>query len=345
MEAPRDNKSSEIWDVLDRCGLAVGVRMDEPLDKHCSVRIGGQARVWAEVGSEAALKATLEAARRLDLEVHVVGLGSNVLFPDAGIDGLVMRLVDDLADWELETLAGEEREGGEGPETMDRAVVCVGAGAVNAHVVRGLLADGWVGAEFLTLIPGTFGGAVAMNAGTKEGELSSILRDAVILRPNEDGSGEFERRRLSGEELGLRYRHSDLPEGAVVVEGRIDVRRGDAEAARQRMRADRERREQTQPYRLASVGSTFANPDEGYAGAMIDEVGLKGHRIGGAKISKEHANFFINDEESSCEDFLKLMALARVRVREKFGVTLRPEVRFVGFDGWADMERFERELC
>jgi len=93
------------------------------------------------------------------------------------------------------------------------------------------------------------------------------------------------------------------------------------------------------------VGSTFANPEDGYAGALIDDAGLKGARVGGARISEHHANFFINEDDATAEDFLRLMALARVRVRQQFGIELRPEVQFVGFDGWSRLERYEREQC
>ena len=142
----------------------------------------------------------------------------------------------------------------------------------------------------------------------------------------------------------MRYRHTALPEGTLVVGGTIRVRRGDVDAARERIAADKERRNRTQPYRLASVGSTFANPEGDYAGRLIDQVGLKGESIGGATISELHANFFINESDATAEDFLRLMALARHRVRNDFGVELRPEVRFVGFDGMKRLTEYERQL-
>ncbi len=311
----------------DRFGARIA--FNEPLASHCSLRIGGPVAVWAEVETADELIELREAGKAEGLDVTIAGLGSNTLFPDEGIWGIVARLTGELAEHRIE------------PKTHDTAVMHVGAGAVNAHVVRALHKGGWAGAEFLALIPGTFGGAVVMNAGTKEAELSEVLLDADVLEPDGDG---FRRRTWTVEELALSYRHSDLPDQAVVLGGRIRVRKGDVDSARQRVRSDKARRNRTQPYKLASVGSTFANPDGDYAGRVIEEVGLKGHAIGGARISELHANFFINENQATARDFLELMALARSRVRHRFGLELRPEVRFVGFDGYKRMLEYERRL-
>lgn len=302
---------------------------DEPLSRHSSLRIGGPAAHWIEVGTRRDLRSLLAALA--DAPFYCVGLGSNVLFPDEGIDAPVIRLTGELAEWSLE-------------QTGDRrAVVEVSAGTVNAHLVRGLLDEGWVGAGFLHLIPGTFGGAVALNAGTKEKELREILESAHLAVRDDDGRcWRFGQR--SPDELEMSYRYCELPEAAVVVGGRIRVRRGDVDEARERMDADKQRRDETQPYRLASVGSTFANPEDDYAGRLIDEAGLKGETVGGAKISELHANFLINESDATSADFLRLMALARHRVRQDFETTLRPEVRFVGFDGFEQLRYYEQQL-
>ena len=300
------------------------LRFDEPLAKHCSLRIGGPAALWAEVSTLAELEALADVAAQMGKPIFVVGLGSNLLFPDEGIDGIVVRLVEELAEFTFES-----DDNGEG-------IVEIGAGAVNAHIVRGLHAQGWVGAEFLALVPGTFGGAVVMNAGTKHGELADVLVDAQVL--DADGTVGW----MGPEQLGLRYRHSDLDEDSIVVRGRIRVRQGDVDEARATVKRDRDHRNETQPYRFASVGSTFANPEDDWAGRLIDEVGLKGRAEGGARISELHANFFINDGDATAEDFLTLMALARAKVRAQFGVELRPEVQFVGFDGWTRLLELER---
>lgn len=303
---------------------------DEPLSRRSSLRIGGPASRWIEVGRVDDLWSLLEALS--GEEFHCVGLGSNVVFPDEGIESPVIRLVDELAGWSVHPHRGSEA-----------AAVEVMAGAVNAHLVRGLLADGWVGAEFLTLIPGTFGGGVALNAGTKECELNEILESVWLAIPDDDQRC-WRIEEQSPRALSMRYRHASLPTGSMVVGGVLEVQRGDVEKARQRMAADKRRRNETQPYRLASVGSTFANPEGDFAGRLIDEAGLKGRAVGGARISELHANFFINDSEATAGDFLRLMAIARHRVRRDFGIELRPEVRFVGFDGRRRLRQLERQL-
>ncbi|MFP4597997.1 MAG: UDP-N-acetylmuramate dehydrogenase [Persicimonas sp.] len=309
-------------------GMESRLRFNEPLSSHCSLRVGGPAAVWAEVETADELGRLVEIARAEGLELSVVGLGSNTLFPDEGIGGIVMRLGGELADRHIE------------PMDDDTAQMHIGAGAINAHVVRASHKAGYVGAEFLALIPGTFGGAVALNAGTKECELSEVLIDADVAVP--EGGG-LVRHTLDVEDLSLSYRHSKLPAEAIVIGGRIRVQRGDVDAAREAVRRDKARRNRTQPYKLASVGSTFANPEGDWAGRVIEEVGLKGKAIGGARVSPLHANFFINENDATAEDFLRLMALARCRVRKRFGIELRPEVRFVGFDGHERLRQFERQ--
>lgn len=307
--------------------LGERVRLREPLARRSSLRIGGVADLWCEPHTLSELVQVMSLARTHKLALTPVGLGSNTLYPDEGLRGVVVRLGGQLASWQCV----QQSEQG--------CVLEVGAGCINAHLVRGALKQGFVGAEFLVLIPGTFGGAVVMNAGTREAELSSILESVDLLLPGEQLPA-----RLSPAELGMRYRHAELPAGALVVSGRIRVHRGDVTAASQRAKQDRARRNLTQPYKLASVGSTFANPEGDHAGRLIEAAGLKGYAHGGARISALHANFFINEQDASAHDFLTLMATARHKVRTQFGVELVPEVRFVGFDGWAELARLEQEL-
>lgn len=303
---------------------------DEPLSRHSSLRIGGPAKYWIEVGTADDLRSLVRALA--GARWHCVGLGSNTLFPDDGIDAPVIRLVGELAKWSVRPTQDSET-----------AQIDVWAGAINAHLVRGLLSEGWIGAEFLTLIPGTFGGAVALNAGTKEKELKAILT-SVLVAVVDRNAGQWRIERRSVDQLAMSYRHAELESDALVVAGCIELERGDVDEARRRVKADKERRNRTQPYRLASVGSTFANPEGDFAGRLIEAVGLKGEAAGGARISSLHANFFINESDATATDFLRLMALARHRVRQQFDIELRPEVKFVGFDGYRELSRLESQL-
>jgi UDP-N-acetylmuramate dehydrogenase len=283
--------------LMDRFGRRF--RRDESLAKHGSLRIGGSAAYWIEVSSLEELSWVRDFAERTGQRIVVVGLGSNVLFGDDGIDGIAVRLVGELAQWVIQ------------PVDDETALVTIGAGTVNAHLVRGLLEEGWIGMEFLVLVPGTFGGAVTMNAGTREKELSSNLRRVELFAPDEPGMVTV----LDASQIEISYRHTALPKHSIVTGGTVEVHRGDVNAARERVQADKDRRNETQPYRLASVGSTFANPEGDFAGRLIEAVGLKGHRIGGARISPLHANFFINEGDASAEDFLRLMATASSRAQ------------------------------
>lgn len=311
--------------------LGSRARRDESLARRSSLRIGGVADHWVEPHSVEELSQVCQLATDAGVPIQVAGLGSNTLFPDEGLRGVTIRMGGELARWEILDTDSDTTE------------VKVGAGTINAHLVRGLLSAGLVDAEFLVLIPGTFGGAIVMNAGTKEAELSSILTSVTLLIPDSDSAG-WQLAVMTPEQLEMRYRHATLPEGALVVDGTITLREGDVEAAEQAAKQDKERRNRTQPYKLASVGSTFANPPGDYAGRLIEAVGLKGVARGGARISELHANFFINEGGASAADFLSLMALARVRVRRDFNIDLTPEVRFVGFDGARELARIERSL-
>lgn len=314
--------SSALTELLgDRC------RLSEPLSRRTSLRIGGPASWWVEPHTLPELHTLFTLARTHHVPTLMAGLGSNTLFPDEGFDGVVIRLAGELAAWRILD------------DTDELAtLVEVGAGCINAHLVKALLKQGYVGAEFLVLIPGVFGGGVVMNAGTHEADLGQIL-DRVTYISSTTG----ELRTVPASALHIAYRHTTLPEDAVIVSGVIRVSKGDVDAARERAKSDRARRDITQPYRLASAGSTFANPEGHYAGQLIERVGLKGERFGGAQISALHANFFINDQDATARDFLTLMARARVRVRERFGVELRPEVKFAGFDGFALLAELEAE--
>jgi len=279
---------------------------EAPLAPRTAIRIGGPADLLVRPADPDALAALLRAVRELDVLLTVLGGGANVLVADAGVRGVVLRLPPDLAP-----------EGGDG----ERLMLCAGAPTtrlwIRAH------AAGLVGMEFIAGIPGTLGGAVAMNAGTKIGEMRDVVRRVELATA--DGAG-F----VAAAELAFGYRAARIPAGAVVTRLEVELRRGDVAASERAMQADREQRRRTQPLDRPTFGSTFTNPPGDYAGRLIDSVGLKGYRVGHATWSNVHANFISNLGGATARDVLALMTLARSRVKERFGIALEAEVRLVG---------------
>jgi UDP-N-acetylmuramate dehydrogenase len=280
---------------------------DVPLARLTTIGTGGPASFHARPQNVAELASVLRLARDEGLETFVVGLGSNVLAADEGIKALVVRLEGELA-------ACSVADG----------VLEAGGGATNAVCLHRSRAAGLGGFEFACAIPGTAGGGVFMNAGAYGSDWSDVLVRALVV----SADGEEWR---TPEALGLEYRHSALASGEVVarVEYRLVAR------APQEIKATVAdfvaRRKDTQPTNKRTFGSVFKNPTgELGAGRMLELCGLKGHRIGGAVVSPKHANFIENADGATTADCLALMAEARRRAREEFGVELEREVVFAG---------------
>lgn len=286
------------------------LKRDAPLAPWTSVRVGGPAELWFKPGEPDALVAALRWAREEGALVHVLGGGANTLVGDGGFPGLVLKLPSDLLP---EEKLVRESDG----------LITVGAGAAIARIVNLMKANGLVGAEFLAGIPGTIGGAVTMNAGTKNGECMTVM-DAVELA-TADGIGWVEARTLS-----YAYRHTALPVGAVVTRARFRLPKGDRAESQRKMDEDLGYRKHSQPLSQPNFGSVFVNPRPHHAGALIEQVGLKGYTIGRAQISTLHANWIVNLGGATALDVTSLIALAQQRVRDQFGVELRPEVKRVG---------------
>ena len=277
------------------------------LARHTTIGTGGPARWFARPETVAALQADLRWAAERGVTVHVIGLGSNVLVHDEGVEALVLKLAGELSAAEA-----------------DGDVLFAGGGAPNAVALHRARAAGLGGFEFASAIPGTAGGGVRMNAGAYGREWRDVLIDAVVV----DASGP---RTLSVEELGLSYRHSNLAPGQVVARARFRLEPSSTDAVKEKAAELLAQRKATQPTNKRTFGSVFKNPDEGPgAGRMIEECGLKGHRIGGAIVSPRHANFIENADGATTADCIAVMAEARTRVHERFGVALEHEVQFLG---------------
>jgi len=280
-----------------------------PLSRLTTIGTGGPAAALARPSTIAELEEAIAWAADRDVDVVTIGLGSNVLAADAGLDALVVRLEGELA--AVET-AGE--------------LLAAGGGATNAVCLHRARAAGLGGLEFACAIPGTAGGGVRMNAGAYGSDWAAILGRALVV--STEGSGWLE-----AADLGLSYRRSGLRPGQVVarVEYRLTSRPPDE------IKADVAglvaRRKATQPTNKRTFGSVFKNPPgELGAGQLIESCGLKGHRIGGAVISPRHGNFIENAGGATSADCRALMAEARRRVREEHGVELEQEVVFLGSD-------------
>jgi UDP-N-acetylenolpyruvoylglucosamine reductase len=285
------------------------VKIEEgvPLAKLTTIGTGGPARAFARPESLSELARALAWAAERDLPVATVGLGSNLLAADDGVEALVLKLTGELA-----------------AVRVDGETLAAGGGATNAVCLHQARAAGLGGFEFACAIPGTAGGGVRMNAGAYGSDWSQILARARVVTVDGDGW-------LTPAELELSYRHSSLPAGAVVAEVEYRLTPRPTEEVKALVRELVERRKATQPTNKRTFGSVFKNPDhELGAGRMLEECGLKGHRIGGAVISPMHANFIENAGGATTADALALMAEARRRARERFGVELEHEVRLLG---------------
>jgi UDP-N-acetylmuramate dehydrogenase len=283
------------------------VEAEVPLSRYTTLGTGGPARSFARPESLDELREAMRHAHEHDLQIATIGLGSNLLVADEGFDGLVLKLAGELARAEVQG---------------DRLVA--GGGAANAVCLHRARAAGLGGFEFACAIPGTAGGGVWMNAGAYGGDWAGILERALVV----DGEAAEWR---TPDELGLRYRHSELRHGQVVaeVEFRLTPRPGDEiKATVAGMQAQRKA---AQPTNKRTYGSVFKNPEhELSAGRMLEACGLKGHRIGGAQISPRHANFIENADGARSADAIALMVEARRRASDQFGVELQHEVELLG---------------
>lgn len=282
---------------------------NEPLARHTTFRVGGPADVLFLPKSAQELQRAMELAREAGEDCLVIGNGSNLLVRDGGVRGLVIKLAGPMS--------GVSVEG-----TAIRAQ----AGASLSQVSRAALQASLTGLEFASGIPGSLGGALAMNAGAYGGELSQVVREAMVLM---DGRVQT----LSREELAMGYRTTRvLREGGIVLSAVLDLKEGDASQIAETMDELNRRRREKQPLSFPSAGSTFKRPEGYFAGALIEQAGLKGYAIGGAQVSEKHAGFLINRGGATASDLLRLIEYVQERVYAQSGVRLETEVRICGVD-------------
>jgi UDP-N-acetylmuramate dehydrogenase len=286
-----------------------GVRQGEPLAARTSFGIGGPAEFFVELANPQSIEVALEGCRLRAIPYLLLGAGTNLLIADAGVEGLVIRVVN--RDYEVE---GTRVRAGAGLKMMRLARIVADAG------LRGF--------EFAIGVPGTVGGAVYQNAGCWGKELREVLVEARGFQPGAD------RRTWSPKDLQLGYRTSALRDGplhgSLVIDATIKLERGDGEEAKRLMAKLTNERNQTQPIKTKNCGSVFVNPPGDSAGRLVQAAGLKGTRQGAAVISQLHGNFIVNEGGATAADVSKLINHARAEVMRRFGIELVPEVELVG---------------
>ena len=285
------------------------VKKDEELARHTTMKIGGPADLFIEPTSIEGLKKTMQLVQKYRVNWRAIGRGSNLLVSDQGIEGVVIKLGNNLKDMKL-----------------DGTQLTVGAGYSIVALAVLISKKGLSGLEFASGIPGSVGGAVYMNAGAHGSDISKILTDAHILF--EDGSLQW----LTNDEMEFSYRTSVLQRKrpGIVVEARFQLTEGDKEQIVAVMQKNKDYRKVTQPYDSPCAGSIFRNPLPHFAGKLIEEAGLKGFQIGGAQISEMHGNFIVNAGNAKAFDVLQLIEYVKKTIMEKYNIQMETEVEIIG---------------
>ena len=284
----------------------IELRFNEPMSRHTSFRIGGPAEVMAFPKSDRELSKILKVSALLDCKPAILGAGTNILAPDAGLGGLTICLKDCM----------------DGIEILDETRIRVAAGVSMTRAAVFAANHSLSGMEFAHGIPGSVGGGVYMNAGAYGGEIKDICTGVQVM----DMQGNM--KTYSAEEMAFSYRHSRLEdEGGIVVSATFSLEKADEQQVRQKMQELMAKRKASQPLDLPSAGSAFKRPVGGYAAALIDQSGLKGFQVGGAAVSQKHAGFVVNIDHATAQDVRNLLQQVSDRVFENSGIRLEPEVR------------------
>jgi len=285
------------------------VKENEPLANHTTIKIGGPADIFVEPRNLDCLAKAMEVIRKHGVKWRAIGRGSNLLVSDSGIEGVVIKLGEGIADL---TIEGSE--------------VTVGGGYSLIKLATIISKQGLSGLEFAGGIPGSVGGAVYMNAGAHGSDMSKIVKKAQILF--EDGSIAW----LSNEELEFSYRTSVLQKKrpGICIGAVLQLLEGNRDEIVAEMQKNKNYRRDTQPWNYPCAGSIFRNPLPNYAGRLIEDAGLKGYSIGGAKISEQHANFIVNIGNAKAEDVLDLIQHVKDTIKKLHGIDMETEVEIIG---------------
>lgn len=296
-------------DTLRAATSTAQVLEHEPMARHTTMRVGGPAEILFSPASEGELLFAVREAKRAGAPFRIIGNGSNLLVLDGGLPGLTIRLGEAFS-----------------KISVDGNRIRAQAGALLSRVAAAARDASLTGLEFASGIPGSAGGGMAMNAGAYGGQLSDVFEGCRALDPE---TGIISA--LGPAEMALGYRESAaLSRGLIVTEAAFRLTAGDRSAIQAKMDDLSARRREKQPLNLPSAGSTFKRPEGYFAGALIEQAGLKGVRVGGACVSEKHAGFVVNDRNATARDVLDLIRLVQARVLEHSGVRLETEVRILG---------------
>jgi UDP-N-acetylmuramate dehydrogenase len=295
------------------------VCFDCPMSRYTTMRVGGKAEALYMAEDLHTLRELIRFLSAEQIPYITIGKGSNILVQDKGLDGLVILLGGALADIKMERQNHPCNE----TSTVD-PVVFAGGGLSIAGFLSYCTTHAIGGGEFLAGIPGTIGGAAAMNAGAQGREIESIVKNIEVM----DTHGNIVVKERP--ELDFGYRELSLEKGAMILKVGLNLHTEAKEIVRTRIRENQLTRKESQPLEYASAGSVFKNPPGDYAARLIDEIGLKGKQIGGAMISQKHANFIVNVGGARTDDILALMDLARREVKRQKGIELETEIRVIG---------------
>ena len=284
------------------------VRINEPMKNHTTFKIGGPAQYYVTPESVTQIQEVVSLCRNMNIPLHVIGNGSNILVGDDGVDGVVLALFNTFSDYEIK----------------DNVITAqAGMSLIKLAVIA--LREGLTGLEFASGIPGSVGGAVYMNAGAYDGQMKDVVTSVTVL----DEAGNI--RILGRDELDMGYRTSAVAKhNMIVLQVIIELKAGNKEQIKDRMNQLSELRKQKQPLEYPSAGSTFKRPEGYFAGKLIADAGLKGYSIGGAAVSEKHAGFVVNMGGATAKDVVELTDYIKKRIIEQFGVTLELEIKKIG---------------
>ena len=300
---------NRLYEELCKAVGESNVLVEEPMCKHTTFKVGGNAAFFVTPEDVEAVKCALKVCRESGVPYYIVGNGSNLLVSDEGFPGVIVQICNKMNAFEI-------KEG----------KIKAQAGSLLTKVANQISKAGYTGMEFAVGIPGTVGGAVAMNAGAYGGEIKDVITSALVLTRDGEVS------RLNKEDLKLGYRSSSVIEQQyIVLEAEFELEKGQIEKIQAICDENTKARVEKQPLEYPSAGSTFKRPEGYFAGKLIMDAGLRGFTVGGAQVSEKHCGFVINKGNATAKDVLDLIVQVQEKVQETFGVTLETEVKMIGF--------------